>query len=98
MSDVLKCLTGPKSKCLTSGKSRRLLATGSNDKMVQLTRVTQTEAGALSHTAPVVLAGHTGTVRCVTWCERVGPGTQFACFNGTKVQILTQCKFVLLYH
>ena len=86
---VLKCLTGLKSQCLTSLKSSRLLATGSNDKMVQLTRVTQTEAGAVSHTAPLVLAGHTGTVRCVTWCERVGPGTQFTCFNGTKVQILT---------
>eukprot|EP00277_Geminigera_cryophila_P001048 CAMPEP_0179417156 /NCGR_PEP_ID=MMETSP0799-20121207/7209_1 /TAXON_ID=46947 /ORGANISM="Geminigera cryophila, Strain CCMP2564" /LENGTH=341 /DNA_ID=CAMNT_0021190131 /DNA_START=20 /DNA_END=1046 /DNA_ORIENTATION=+ len=50
----------------------RLLATGSNDKMVQLTRVTQSEAGMVSHTAPLVLQGHTGTVRCVAWCERVG--------------------------
>ena len=49
-----------------------LLATGSNDKTIQLTRVAQGEAGLVSHTAPRVLHGHTGTVRCVAWCERMG--------------------------
>ena len=51
----------------------RLLATGSNDKTVQLTRVTQSDSGLVSHTTPLVLQGHTGTVRTVTWCEQLGP-------------------------
>jgi WD40 repeat protein len=49
-----------------------LLATGSNDKTIQLTRIAQGEAGLVSHAAPRVLQGHTGTVRCVAWCERMG--------------------------
>ena len=50
----------------------RLVATGSNDKMVQITRVAQSDTGLVSHTAPLVLQGHNGTVRCVAWCERAG--------------------------
>jgi len=50
-----------------------LLATGSNDKQVQVTKLTVERDGGFSHSTPVHLQGHTGTVRCVEWCDSLSP-------------------------
>ena len=56
----------------------RLLATGSNDKMVQLTRVSQSDSGMVSHTSPLVLQG-TRTPHACMQSVQCGVRVECAC-------------------
>eukprot|EP00960_Hanusia_phi_P064402 765784-Hanusia_phi.AAC.3 len=43
--------------------------------MPSQTKITLEADGEISHTSPIQLIGHSGTVRCVEWCDSFGPSS-----------------------